>query len=167
MPHLNRSCFYLLSYMFSEARYNIVNNPLVYPQKTQNAFLSFAFDDSGENVWIAAHKIPSTDMEHIVNQVKEIVHDTLDLPVHINAILIQPTDKPTQTQKISYAQSQKNIQASAKDSYMLIFKTLAQAEEYLMAHPNQIPEDVSHLPATLSYYEAIVTYLNTEFACAK
>ena len=160
LTSLKRSCFYLLSFMFSEAGYNVVNKPLIYTTKKSSDFLSFAFDDSAENVWIAAADMSSKDIEKIVNKTRNAIHETLDIPVHVNAILINPTDKPTQTSKISYEQSQKNINASAKDSYILIFNSLQDADDYLQANKNQFQEDISHFPDALSYYEKIVELLN-------
>lgn len=157
-----KSCFYLLSYIMSDAQYNTINEPLVYASDTSNGFLSFAFDDTAENVWIAAMDIPSTDLEYIVNTAKTVIHETLDIPVHINAILINPSDKPTQVKHISYAQSQKNIQATISDSYILIFKSIQDAQEYLYANPNQIQSDTPHLPEATSYYDTVIKYLNQE-----
>lgn len=158
-----QSAFYALSLVMSEAGYKIVNIPLLFTDKTQTRnFLSVAFDDSCENVWIAGTGISSTDMEHIVNHAKSIIHETLDMPVHINAILIAPTDKPAHTKSISYAQSQKNIQADTEESYILIFNTLQQASDYMQANPNKPQKDISHLPDALLYYEKTIELLNTE-----
>ena len=93
---------------------------------------------------------------------KSIIHETLDMPVHINAILIAPTDKPAHTKSISYAQSQKNIQANTEESYILIFNTLQQASDYMQANPNKPQKDISHLPDALLYYEKTIELLNTE-----
>ena len=157
-----RSCFYLLSYMFSEAKYNTIYEPLVYISKSTTGFLSLAFDDSAENVWIAAMGIPSTDLEKIVNFAKATIHESLDMPVHINAVLVDPADKPKQTKEISYSQSQKNMMSNIEDSYILIFKTLKEAEKYFQENQNQTQTDITHLPEATSYYKTIVNYLNSK-----
>ena len=156
-----RSYFYALSLIFSEAEYNIIDKPLLHVHKPNTfTFLPFIFDDSAEDVWIAAMGISSTDMEDIINTVKDTIHKTLDIPVHVNGVLIQPTDKPKQTKTVSQAQSQKDIHANTTDSYILIFQSIAEAAEYFQNNTNPIQEDITHLPDAISYYEKIVNYLN-------
>lgn len=156
-----RSCFYALSLIFSEAYYNVINTPLMYIDSKNSAnFLSFAFDDSAEKVWIAGTNISSQDMEKIVNKVEKTIKDSLDIPVHVNAILIEPTDTPKQTKSVSYSQSQNDINANTKDSYILIFKSFKEATEYLQENQNEPQDDISHLNEAETYYEKIVQYLN-------
>ena len=160
MPKLKRSCFYLLSYLFSEAKYNVINKPFIYISGTTHAFLSFAFDDSAEKVWIAGMGLSSKDMEKIINELKTIIHETLDLPVHVNGILIEPADTPTQTKEITYTQSQKDIETTPDDSYILIFKSIKEADDYLQANQNPIQKNTDHLPDSFLYYENVINYLS-------
>lgn len=154
------SAFYMLSYILSEAGYHVINTPLELESDTDHAFLSFGFDDSGERLWVAACGVPSTDLEAVINETRTIVHETLDIPVHVNAILVQPTDKPTHVKQVSYPKSQQNIAASAQDSYILIFKSFKEAEKYLNEYKNTTQENATHLPAAASYYETLVRHLN-------
>jgi hypothetical protein len=155
--------FHLSAAIFSEAGYNTVHTPLIYTNNdgSQN-FLSLAFDDSGQKVWITGFNLTSADMEDIVNKTKKIIHESIDdFPIYINAVLIQPADKPNQTQKISYEQSQKTMNKNNEDSYILIFDNLLDADDYIVSNKNQPVQDTEHLPASYEYYETIVKYLNT------
>ena len=161
-PRINQSCFYALSYIFSEAKYTPINMPLLHFSKTSTDFLSFAIDDSAENVWIGAIGMASTDLEKVISHAKAIINETIgsEIPVHVNAILIKPTDKPTKTEKISYSQSQENIKANTQDSYILVFNSIDEAYEYLQDNKNQIEEDITHLPSAIEFYENVIEYLN-------
>ena len=154
MPKLKRSCFYLLSYLFSEAKYNVINKPFIYISGTTHAFLSFAFDDSAEKVWIAGMGLSSKDMEKIINELKTIIHETLDLPVHVNGILIEPADTPTQTKEITYTQSPHHSQRYQA------FKSIKEADDYLQANQNPIQKNTDHLPDSFLYYENVINYLS-------
>lgn len=167
MPDIKRPNFYLLAYLFAKAGYTVINKPLTYITKKETDFITLAFDDSGERLWVSAMDMSSNKLEGIITQIRTTIQETLDIPVHVNGILITPTDTPKKTQKITYAQSQEFINASDQDSYILIFPSVASAEEYLNNNPNT-PQSDSHtyLSAASNYYETITDYLNAMYCCA-
>ena len=67
---------------------------------------------------------------------------------------------PKTNKSVSYSQSQNDINANTKDSYILIFKSFKEATEYLQENQNEPQDDISHLNEAETYYEKIVNYLN-------
>lgn len=161
-PRINHSCFYALSYLFSEAKYNTINLPLVHITKKATDFLSFAIDDSAENLWIGAFGMSSADLEKILTKTKSVIDEAIgnEMQIHVNAILIKPSDKPTKTEKISYQESEDMMKSDVNDSHILIFNSVDEANEYLQSTPNKIEKDITHLPSAMEFYENVIEYLN-------
>ena len=161
MIHRKNSFFHLMSFLLSESRYNIINIPLIYKNINRSTdHVTLAFDDAGENVWVAGIKMSSTDMETIVNDVKEIIHDSVDIPIRINAILVSPLDDIQQIKHITYKESEKLMNTNTDDSYIAMFESIEDADEYLQGLEKTPMEDLETVEAATAFYEKIVEYLN-------
>lgn len=158
----NLSIFHCFGYIFSSANFTPIETPIVVKSAKNSTVFTLAHDDSAETLWVAAQGISSTAMLKTMRLIKQLVEETLDATtLHINAILIDPTDTPKGTIGASYAETKKHMNKNTLDSDILIFDSAEAAFNYLQSAPGVIDsENETVYSAYHEYLQTLVEYMN-------
>lgn len=158
----NLSIFHCFGYIFSSANFTPVETPIVVKNGKDSSVFTLAHDDSAETLWVAAQGISSNSMLKTLRQIKQLIEETLDATtLHINAILIAPTDTPKKMITTTYAETKKHMNKSTIDSDILIFDSAEAAFNYLQSASSEIiPDNKTVYSAYHEYLQTLVEYMN-------